>query len=44
MTDAVMMLTIEALAPYLEQIVSAQYVALILLGAILIHFVFFGRR
>lgn len=37
-------LTMEEIAPYLQQIISAQHVGLLLMGAMLVYAVFFGRR
>lgn len=38
------MITIEEFAPYLQQIISAQHVGLLLMGAMLVITVFFKRR
>lgn len=43
MTESVV-LTVEEIAPYLQQIISAQHVGLLLMGAMLVYTVFFGRR
>ena len=42
MTESVLL--VEEIAPYLQQIINAQHVGLLLMGAMLVLRVFFGRR